>query len=303
MRVIKLLKAGILLLMSATVIAEEASDAKINALAARMQQIEQTLSNQALLDMAKRNAALQREVRELRGENERLAYELNSIKTLQREQYLDIDRRLKSLSASAPATAPATAATTPATGTAGSPEGSVSSDSITSTEIPAAVSQDMSATPVPDASSAPAPLEPVAVATVGQVVSPEAASDAARAYKNAFTLLKGGKYDDSIAAFQSFLQRHPDSKYAANAQYWLAEANYVSRRYPRALAEFSVVVNNYPASSKLADARLKLGFTHYELGQYQEARDELTRLRAQFPNSSVASLAQQRLERMSREGY
>jgi len=53
----------------------------------------------------------------------------------------------------------------------------------------------------------------------------------------------------------------------------------------------------------VADAKLKLGFTHYELGQYEESRIELTRLRAQFPNSSVASLAQQRLERMAREGH
>lgn len=310
MHAIKLLTAGILLLMSATGIAEETSDIKVNALAARMQQIEQALNNNALLDMAKRMAALQREVRELRGENERLVYELNSIKTLQREQYMDIDRRLQSLSATAITTAPA-ATTVPAgtttaagTGTTGSPEGSAS-DLTASTAIstaPATVPQDISTTAVPDASSIPAPSEPVATATIGQVVSPEAAIDAARDYKNAFTLLKGGKYDDSIAAFESFLQRHPDSKYAANAQYWLAEANYVSRRYPRALVEFSTVVNKYPASSKLADARLKLGFTHYELGQYQEARDELTRLRAQFPNSSVASLAQQRLERMSREG-
>ncbi|MCY4421178.1 MAG: tetratricopeptide repeat protein, partial [Gammaproteobacteria bacterium] len=82
-----------------------------------------------------------------------------------------------------------------------------------------------------------------------------------------------------------------------------AEANSVTRRYPQALVEFSRVVSKYPASSKLADARLKLAFTHYELGQFPEARTELTRLRAQFPNSSVASLAQQRLERMSREGH
>ena len=67
--------------------------------------------------------------------------------------------------------------------------------------------------------------------------------------------------------------------------------------------EFSKVINTYPVSSKVADARLKLGFTHYELGQYEEARIELTRVRAQFPNSTVANLAQQRLERMSREGH
>ena len=67
-------------------------------------------------------------------------------------------------------------------------------------------------------------------------------------YKNAFTLLKQGKYDDSIVAFNGFLQTHSDSKYASNAQYWLAEANYVSKKYPQALTEFSKVIEQYPAS-------------------------------------------------------
>ena len=270
---------SLLFSMTAAGMAEEAADAKISALFARMQKIEQALDNQALLDMAQRVATLQREVRELRGENERLLYELNSIKTLQREQYLALERRLQ------PGSSPPQAA------------GSLDGTALGQTGD--------AATPgVPGAEAAPGTTspEPAEEALSGQVVPPETASEVAEDYKKAFTLLKGGKYDDSIAAFESFLRKHPDSKYAANAQYWLAEANYVTRRYPQALVEFSVVVTKYPASSKLADARLKLAFTHYELGQFQEARAELTRLRAQFPNSSVASLAQKRLERMSREG-
>lgn len=279
MRTVRILTTGLLFSIAAAGMAEEATDAEIGALSARMQKIEQVLNNQALLDMAQRVATLQREVRELRGENERLLYELNSIKTLQREQYLALERRLQ------PGSLPPHAAA--------SPEG-----------IAPGQAGDAAVPGAPGAEAAPGtiPLEPAEETLSGQVVSPETAGEVAEDYKNAFTLLKSGKYDDSIAAFESFLRKHPDSKYAANAQYWLAEANYVTRRYPQALVEFSVVVSKYPASPKLADARLKLAFTHYELGQFEEARAELTRLRAQFPNSSVASLAQKRLERMSREG-
>ena len=282
MKIVRILTASLLFSIAAAGMAEEVTDATVSALSARMQKIEQALNNQALLDMAQRVATLQREVRELRGQNERLLYELNSIKTLQREQYLAMERRLQS--------GPSPSHTA---GAAGSLDGTALGQT--------------GDTAVPGIPGAEAPLvaitsEPVEEALSGQVVSPETASEVAEDYKNAFTLLKSGKYDDSIAAFESFLRKHPDSKYAANAQYWLAEANYVTRRYPQALVEFSVVVSKYPASSKLADARLKLAFTHYELGQFQEARAELTRLRAQFPNSSVASLAQKRLERMSREG-
>ncbi len=283
---IKLLVAVALMLVSTIVVADKATDAKVNALDARMQRIERVVDNQALLNMAQRIEALQREVQELRGENERLVHEINTLKIRQREQYLDIDRRLQS-STSVPGTASIPAS---------------SGVSVTNTE--GMQSQDVTQSPPtslpPSATSTSSQIE---TTTSGTTVATVASSDAAQDYKNAFTLLKQGKYDDSIVAFGSFLQTHPDSKYAANAQYWLAEANYVSKHYPQALSEFSKVVNKYPASSKVADARLKLGFTHYELGQYEEARVELTRLRAQFPNSTVASLAQQRLERMSREGH
>ncbi len=280
MRALKAVLISLLFSLSAVALAQEASDAR--ALADRMQKLEQALSNQALLDLAQRIATLQREVRELRGENERLAYELNSIKTLQREQYMAIERRLQS------------AGMAPAAGTTGVLDTSALGPAAGTAASPLPESQALLTSP---------PVEPASAPLSGQVVSQETSGEVAEDYKNAFTLLKGGKYDDSIGAFESFLRKHPNSKYAGNAQYWLAEANYVTRRYPQALVEFSRVVSKHPASSKLADARLKLAFTHYELGQFPEARTELTRLRAQFPNSSVASLAQQRLERMSREGH
>ena len=53
----------------------------------------------------------------------------------------------------------------------------------------------------------------------------------------------------------------------------------------------------------MPDARLKIGYTQYELEQYDESRVTLTRLRSQFPNSTVAGLAQERLERLEREGH
>ena len=278
----------VLLFVSAIAQADEVVNAKLDELDARTQRIERVVDNQALLSLAKRIESLQREVQELRGENERLAFELNALKTRQREQFLDIDKRLHA-SSSVSVQDSASYDTSPSA----SSVSSSSTSTTTSSESTVSATID---TPI-DASSTS-----VAVRS-GTMIASTASNDAAQDYKNAFTLLKQAKYDDSIVSFTAFLQNHPESKYAANAQYWLAEANYVSKRYPQALTEFSKVVNKYPASSKVADAKLKLGFTHYELGQYEDARIELTRLRSQFPNSTVASLAQQRLERMSREGH
>jgi len=122
------------------------------------------------------------------------------------------------------------------------------------------------------------------------------------AYRDAFLLLKQARYVESIEAFQQFLIHYPHSKYAANAQYWLAEAVYVRKQYDQALIEFTKVIEDYPASSKVPDARLKVGYTFYELGRWKESREILTQLRSEFSDSTVAGLAQQRLERLEREG-
>jgi len=205
---------------------------------------------------------------------------LNTLKTRQREQFLDIDRRLQS------------------SGSGSINTGSIDNGATTMDGVlidNSSLNQNQTSGAINNTDQQ--------VVTATTTTNGAASNAAAQDYKTAFTLLKQGKYDESIVAFNSFLQIHSDSKYASNAQYWLAEANYVSKKYPQALTEFSKVIEQYPASSKVADAKLKLGFTHYELGQYDESRIELTRLRAQFPNSSVASLAQQRLERMAREGH
>ena len=77
----------------------------------------------------------------------------------------------------------------------------------------------------------------------------------------------------------------------------------MAKNYQQALLEFDKVLQLYPDSSKIPDARLKMGYTQYELEQWPEARATLSRLRAQLPDSKVAGLAQQRLERMDREGH
>ena len=294
MYLLRLFLVIMIILSSSIAIAGKETDAKVDSLDARMQRIERVVDNQALLNMAKRIEDLQRQVQELRGENERLAHELNNLKIRQREQYLEIDSRLQGSTGTANAASMPIASSETQNNTA-------ATQSTLTTERISTQSAATETTTTPSTSATVATAD--AVTTSGTTVSATASTDAAQDYKNAFTLLKKGKYDDSIVAFESFLQTHPGSKYAANAQYWLAEANYVSKRYPQALTEFSKVINQYPVSSKVPDAKLKLGFTYYELEKYEEARVELTRLRAQFPNSSVAALAQQRLERMSREGH
>ena len=127
--------------------------------------------------------------------------------------------------------------------------------------------------------------------------------DGQDAYSKAFALLKEGRYEQSIQAFESFKVSYPDSKYADNAQYWLGEANYVSRDYKKALAAFQQLVAQYPDSSKNSGARLKIGYVYFELKNWSAARDALQQVVTLYPDTTVAKKANERMQRMKREGH
>lgn len=154
------------------------------------------------------------------------------------------------------------------------------------------------AAPAAPASGAAGAPGGVASAPVGGSPEQERA-----AYQQAFDKLKEGRYDEAITLFRGVLANYPNGKLSDNAQYWLGEANYVTRRYREAVDEFNKVIANYPQSPKVADALLKLGFSHYELGDWAKARESLEQVVARAPQSAGAALANSRLQKMKAEGH
>ncbi|MCC6207569.1 MAG: tol-pal system protein YbgF [Gammaproteobacteria bacterium] len=132
--------------------------------------------------------------------------------------------------------------------------------------------------------------------------SPSSDSGDQAAYQQAVDALRAGRNQESITALQDFLTRYPESQYASNAQYWLGEANYVTKRYPEAVAEFEKVLKLYPDSNKVPDAMLKLGYSQYELGQADQASTTLKTIISKYPSSTASQLAQNRLQRMKTGG-
>ena len=265
--------------------APKATKEEVNALAFRIERMERAIDEQASRDTSKQGLItlqrqlkqMEKELQTLRGENERLRNEVDQMQAKQREMFIAIDKRLQNQSVAttsetmAPQTSRPTMQDEP-------PKTDAAGQATSSTQV--------------------ATARPVVISSTTED-SPETTD----AYRNAFLLLKQRRHDEAITAFEDFLANYPSSKYSGNAQYWLAEANYVTKRYDVALTEFQKVLDSYPTSSKVPDARLKMGYTYYELEQWEDARVTLTRLRAQFPNSTVAGLAQQRLERLEREGH
>ena len=235
----------------------------------RLKRLERLFGSESLFKLFDEVEALGTEVRELRGQMEALSHRIDQMEERQRQLYLDADQRLQRIESAAPAQA------------AGS-------------------------SPQPGALPA-APTTPTQTATPGQIpptTTPTAqTSDATgvdpykeqEAYQGAFDLLKSGRYDEAAVAFQQFIAEFPTGSYADNAQYWLGETFYITRRFEQAVQEFERLASTHPTSQKLIHALLKIGYSHDELGNLEEAERVLGELIERHPQSAAAGLARKRL--------
>ncbi len=250
------------------------------------------VDNRAMLEMMQTVDELASEISLLRGELEQQSHDITEIKKRQRELYLDIDRRLRDLESRAVGQAPSSAPV----------------------EVPGlneATSETPAVEPVDNAASTASSttgsglIADSSTPTVSsqETVSSSTNSEEQAAYQSAFDTLKEGRYKKAKAEFKRFLNKYPDSGFAGNSQYWLGEANYVTRNFEQGIIEFELVLSRYPSSSKVPDAMLKLGYTYYEKKQYNKAKIMLSELRKRYPKATASRLANKRLDRIRKEGH
>ncbi len=239
------------------------SERRLQAAETRLAELSRRLDAVNLTGMDQESLRLRDDLRQLRGEMERLRYDFDQAQKRSREQYLDLDRRLQRFENPGAATI----------GAKVEPSGTV-------TTAPA-----VSAPAASDGVAAPVTI------SAGSGASPEEEG----AYLAAFDSLKNGKYDEAIRGFRTLLEKWPQGRYADNALYWSGEAYYVKRDYKAALGAFQAVLQRFPTSPKGPDAMLKTGLTQIELKQEADGRATLQRLVETYPQSNAARLAQQRL--------
>jgi tol-pal system protein YbgF len=249
----------------------------------RIARLEQMINSDTMVELLGTVQALQREVQSLRGEVELQGHNLSQIKHRQRELYLDLDRRLQRLESGQGVAAPT------------AQPGPVEEPAMAASAPPA---------PVPDA-TVPALSSRTLIGSAQPEPPPDMPetpqfdpADEQRAYQAAFDLLKAGRYEQATQSFTAFLQEFPNGEYSDNAQYWLAEAYYVERKFEPALKQFENLVATHPESQKLTHALLKIGYINDELGRRAEAERVLNDLITRFPQSTAAGLARKRLQRI-----
>lgn len=207
-------------------------------------------SDRRLSELFYQIQVLQQEVQELRGLVEEQAYQLSRLARDQKEQYIDLDRRVAGLSTGA----------------------AVGSDLAAAGADPGQGQIDTNA-------------EPASTAVSASGVSER------EAYQNAFDLMKGRKFDESIAAFNGLIADYPNGQYTPNAFYWLGELHLAQQNTEQARQAFMQVVTLYPDHPKVPDTLYKLGVTYHRLGDNTRALDYFSQVQSRYPQSSAAGLA------------
>lgn len=115
-------------------------------------------------------------------------------------------------------------------------------------------------------------------------------------YEQALNLvLKQKKYDEAIYAFSAFINKHPNSTYSANANYWLGQLLYNKGEFNSAKKVFNTVVDSFKESNKRGDSLVKLGMIAEKAENRASAEVYYQKVLKEYANSSAARIAQQKL--------
>ncbi|MBN2865816.1 MAG: tol-pal system protein YbgF [Thiotrichales bacterium] len=114
-------------------------------------------------------------------------------------------------------------------------------------------------------------------------------------YQAAFALMRASKYEESIQAFETFLEKNPGSSLASNASYWAGEGHLINKDYNKALNAFNLVTERYPNSSKVPDALLRAADSLLSLKKTADARALYQKVIDNYPDTRAAKSAQKRI--------
>ena len=257
---------------------------------------------ESIVQIFQRLEILEKKSRELTGQNEVLKHQLEQLKKVQKQGFLNVDEQIDEVRQSiktkeaAPAKPAVTTPVTPAT----------TAPAKTQTEA-------KPQTPV--VKETPKETKPVVVKTdgvktVAATAEEKKATTKARApsayeketYQAAFNKMSASP-TAATNAFKEYIKLQPNSPLAANAQYWIGEIMYSHNNYKGAVQEFIKVLQQYKNSNKAPDAAIKLGYSFYALKNWTYARRTFEDVLKYFPdNKNAVSLATKRLEKMKAAG-
>ncbi|MEP7207288.1 MAG: tol-pal system protein YbgF [Casimicrobiaceae bacterium] len=255
----------------------------------RIAAVETQVKNQGLVDIFNQIEQLKREMAQLRGQLEVIAYELGEAQKRQRDLYVDLDSRMRRLESAGSATG----STQPRTAPAPAPQPTSSDAAVDAVNAGNASGYSAGAA----SATGPAPSfgpPPANAGGLGARPGPDSAGEQ-RAYDSALDLFKAGNYGAAVQSFAAFVRNFPRSALAPSAQYWIGNAQYAQRDFRGAIGSQRQLISTYPDSQKVPDAVLNIATSQFELGDTVASRRTLEELVARYPQSDAAAKARQRL--------
>ena len=141
--------------------------------------------------------------------------------------------------------------------------------------------------PAPDAVARPA------VAAVNPGISPR------RMYDTAWADYTNGQWVLAVEGFEAYLKTFPRSELADDAQFYIGQTHFADGQFRDAVSAFEQVLLNYPDGDVVPEASYKRGIALDQLGETDRARQAFELVATNFPDSTMATLAQQALDRLS----
>jgi tol-pal system protein YbgF len=126
--------------------------------------------------------------------------------------------------------------------------------------------------------------------SIGDIPERKAGSSAEETYNRAMDLLTKAEYDNALGLFRQVVRDYPETDYAAQAQYWIADIHYVQKNYEPAALAFADVLKKYPQSGRGPEAMLKLGLSLINIGKTKEGCTALGAIKQKYPKASDAIL-------------
>ena len=136
-------------------------------------------------------------------------------------------------------------------------------------------------------------VAPPPVAAVNPGVSPR------RMYDTAWADYTNGQWVLAVEGFEAYLKTFPRSELADDAQFYIGQTCYADGQFREAVAAFEQVLLNYPDGDVVPEASYKRGLALDRLGETDRARQAFELVATNYPDSTMATLAQQALDRIS----
>ncbi|MBI2336082.1 MAG: outer membrane protein assembly factor BamD [Deltaproteobacteria bacterium] len=117
-------------------------------------------------------------------------------------------------------------------------------------------------------------------------------------YNQLLALFGQANYREAISGLMGFAQKYPNTAYAQEAQYWIAEGYFSLNDFVKAISEYQKFAEANPTHAKTKTAIYRQGVAFLNIKSYPEAKLFFQKVMSSFPGSPEANDSRQRIVRI-----